>query len=180
MKSKITFFVEGPMEKALIDSLDLLGNAIVYNLTQNPVEKKLITLGRSDKRNKQIVYIVFDIDVINECDRLGILLSNIRKLEERNNEVYIIQQTRNLEDELCKAGYRNMKRLLNSFGVNSVKDFKSEFCRVTKLGEKLKRDKFSPDLLWDGNLIDELASISKKQRKYSQLHKKIELLYYAK
>lgn len=139
-------------------------------MTLSNVGKKLRTM-KNKRSGTQDIFIVFDVDRIYEDKRLDTLERNIKLLKENGKRVYLVQQTRNFEDELCNCGYKNRGNLFAKYSKSAdANEFKGNFLAVTNLSVKLKSDGFDPERLWERELIDELNSHS--SRKYTELKKK--------
>lgn len=85
---------EGETEKKLLKILCAEGKKTKFNPFQNEIRKLLRLINKTDT-----VYIVYDIDVMNNA-AISKFNENIKKLLKITKKIILVQQTRNMEEEL--------------------------------------------------------------------------------
>lgn len=126
------YYVEGETEEKIIRILKTNFRSIVPGKIQVlDVTKKLITkMHLMQLKPNTNVVLVFDTDT----DNLDILKKNIKLLEKTTyiKNVYLIPQSKNLEDELISScDVKQIKELLKS---RSNKDFKRDVLAINDTG----------------------------------------------
>ena len=125
------YFVEGPCEKQLIESLNKIepyllppGKVEPFNMIQNIIPKG--TIARI-KPGTTVVF-VFDVDK-EKTDTLKINIQHVKEYVASVKLLHLVQVF-NFEDEIVKAtDVKKAQELTKSSGVNA---FKSDFCRKNK------------------------------------------------
>ncbi len=166
-KDNIRFFVEGETEIALLKALGILGVKQKVNLWENDVQKIL----RKLKPNTTI-YIVYDTDRITQYQRF---LDNLKKLQYDKNitKIYLLQQTKNLEDELSTACSKSKAQLQKAFKAQDDKELKSRLCECSpeNLLQKLNKLSLQTDKLWQGEQLPELLAWQKHRVNFTDLER---------
>lgn len=148
MVSRCIYFVEGPCEQQLINalreppSLIMSGKIKVFNVVQNLIPKStLFSFGEGTT-----VVLAVDTDITETRN----LIRNIESLKKYCSRVKIVYlpQVLSLEDELERT--TDVKRVADLTKSRSIKDFKSDFCRMRTRECRSMLDKHSPDVrkLW--------------------------------
>ena len=145
-RRKTIYFVEGDCEKQLINALkkgpSLLkpGRVEVRNPVSRTFTKDLI---RTLSPGTDLV-LVFDTD-INDT---SVLSRNIEKLKRynANYSVITIPQVANFEDEIVRS--TDVKRPEDLTKSKSLKNFKTDFIRVSDCRALLENHGFDIDRLW--------------------------------
>ncbi|WP_037586305.1 hypothetical protein [Stenoxybacter acetivorans] len=141
-------------------------------------EKDINNIALSVKNNDELI-IIFDTDVTDNYARF---LSNLKSIRQKisGNRVFLLQQNKNFEDELCKACNCKQDKLNQHFNhARSVGKFKSEFIehfKNKKLREKLEELSIDLGKMWVAELIECLNLEEVKKIKIDGQHKKIKAL----
>lgn len=148
MNTKCVYLTEGACEQQLINALKaepaqlIPGKVKVFNIIQEKLSKsQLVTFSPGS-----IVVFVFDTDVeITEY-----LKKNVQLVKKYCSRVKLVTlaQVLNLEDELKRC--TDVKRAQDITKSKSVRDFKSDFCRmkVIECRNALERHKLDTAKLW--------------------------------
>lgn len=149
MQKNYQYYVEGPDEKILIDTIKsdsgliISGKVDVFNFIQNFLKQ-----GHTRPlKNNTIVVLVYDTDVEDE-KKITTLRYNIQFLKKQSNiiDVICIPQVTKLEDELVRAcNIRKIKELTNS---KSNKDFKKDLLKISNLADRLNNCEFQISKFW--------------------------------
>ncbi len=149
MANKCIYFVEGPCEEQLLNALRepppclQSGKVKVFNVVQNLIPKSTLF---SFSEGTTVV-LVFDTDVPQTAN----LKRNIESLRKYCSRVKIVflPQVLSLEDELVRA--TDVKKITELTKSTSVKDFKSDFCRLRTRECRFMLKKHSLDVrsLWE-------------------------------
>ena len=161
--NNLWFFVEGQTEKKFLEALNVLGAIKQYNLWQIDINRII----RQLKPNTTI-YIVYDTDVSDKIPEQR-FLSNIDSLYNHNRvnkNVYLLPQTKNLEDEISTACSLTKGTLLKEFRAQGTKELKSTILGCTNLSQRLQKLKLNPHKLWRGESIALLPRQWQKRRKF--------------
>ncbi len=150
--------MEGETEKKLVNTLKIVGKVQIQNLWEIDLTK-IIARIRAD-----IVYIIFDTDRLENINRFR---KNLQILKQAKIEFRLIQQTKNMEDEIVKCS--DCKKIEEVFQTQSVKDFKREWLKCQNLEKKLADINFNSSKLWTGKLIAELSQWQTKQKSFQDL-----------
>jgi len=166
-KENLLYFVEGETETALLNALTILGKKQKLNLWEQDVSRFV----RRIKPDTSI-YILYDTDVLHQYRRF---IDNLKKLDTEKNvaNIFLLQQTENLEDEVafaCTISSRN--KLFRAFNTQDATEFKSVFIKTNNLLERLNKLKLNPEKLWQGEHLVELSSYKKWRSSYQKLEKK--------
>ena len=162
------YFVEGEMEKKLIEVLKLELKSIYPGKVRkcNVVQERL-------RASEFIQYgIGISVALVLDTDTTStrVLDENLQCIKGLQNcrEVICIPQVRNLEDELKYAcGLQDIRELT---GSRSVSDFKRDFLRKKGLGNALKQAGFDIVRLWSrcaGGVFAYLENGAEKIKKCS-------------
>lgn len=165
------FWVEGDCEKKLIHSLSLIGKIDILDLSERTTEQLQRMVGKLSSNRKNLkLYIVFDTDIlIREKKCLERFTQNINFLIKQKFNVYLLQQHRDFEEELCFCLNMSMKELHHQFQARNQREFKSNFIHEKNLINKLKLGKDSK--FWQSNLIEILDSFKHLDYKSDDLAK---------
>lgn len=148
------YFVEGDNEKKIVNELKgkYLESGVVnkFNILQEKISNYVLRKFSNEKKNISII--VYDYDVfeknINTKKLKNKLEKNIEILSSIS-EVVIIEQNKNLEDELKRAtDVKEIKEILNS---KSNKDWKRDMLNTINLLEKLEKKNFQISKFWINN-----------------------------
>ena len=142
------YFVEGKCEEQLINALKveprllIPGKVKVHNVIQDDIPRREVNMIQPGT----MVALVFDTDV-NKTDTL---IRNIRHIKQYASQVRIIYlaQVLNFEDELVRA--TDVKKIQDLTKSGSVRDFKSDFCRMKteECRSSLDRHRLDVTSLW--------------------------------
>lgn len=149
------YFVEGDNEKKIVNELKgkYLESGVInkFNILQETISNHI--LRKFSRQKKNISIIVYDYDVF---EKTGI---NIEKLEKKLKEnikilssisqIVIIEQNKNLEDELKRA--TNVKEIREILNSKSNKDWKRDMLNTINLLEKLEKKNFQISKFWINN-----------------------------
>ena len=148
MNSKCIYYVEGPCEQQLITALKeqpaklIPGKIKVFNVSQNLIPKSQML---SIQPGTMIV-LAFDTDVPHTAT----LKKNIELLKRYCGKIQIIYlaQVLRLEEELVRC--TDVKTVVELTKSNSVKNFKTDFCKMKKKECRvmLERHKLNLNKLW--------------------------------
>lgn len=148
MNSKCIYYVEGPCEQQLITALKeqpaklIPGKIKVFNVIQNLIPKSQML---SIQPGTMIV-LAFDTDV----PRTATLKKNIELLKRYCGKIQIIYlaQVLRLEEELVRC--TDVKTVVELTKSNSVKNFKTDFCKLKKKECRVMLERHKLDLkkLW--------------------------------
>lgn len=144
----ILYFVEGQTEKALIASMNVFGKPKIVNLWQNDVKKILPNI-----ESKTKVFVIFDIDVI-DANTLQRFHDNLKILCEKKLLVGLLQQTKNLEDELVYScnSIKSHKQLFDEYNACSASEFKASFSQHRNPFTVLVNNGFDINKIWQRGL----------------------------
>ncbi len=158
--NKCIYFVEGPCEQQLINALReppsrvMSGKGKVFNVVQNLIPKStLFSFGGGTT-----VVLAFDTDV-GETQNLKRNIESLKKYCSRVKIVYL-PQVQSLEDELERS--TDIKRVVDLMKSRSIKDFKSDFCRMRTRECRRMLEKHSLDVrkLWSTKVPEAFSFIS--------------------
>ena len=149
------YFVEEDNEKKIVNELKgkYLESGVInkFNILQETISNHI--LRKFSRQKKNISIIVYDYDVL---ENIGI---NIEKLEKKLKEnikilsyisqIVIIEQNKNLEDELKRA--TNVKEIREILNSKSNKDWKRDMLNTINLLEKLEKKNFQISKFWINN-----------------------------
>lgn len=160
MVSRCIYFVEGPCEQQLINALReppsriMSGKVKVFNVVQNLIPKSMLF---SFDEGTTVV-LAFDTDVAETLT----LKRNIESLKKYCSRVKIVYlpQVLSLEDELERSS--DVRRIAELTKSRSVKDFKSDFCRMRTRECRIMLEKHSLDVrkLWTSKVPDSFSFIA--------------------
>lgn len=167
------FLVEGDMEKALLKELKEHHNLIVKDIKKfNLWNSNLNSLLPIIKQNIGVV-IIFDTDTL---DRIEFFKKNLSLLSRKVKYLFIIQQNKNFEDELCFSCCCSQSVLFRAFAKkntsnSSVSEFKRNFMLCKQRIKKLEGIHFSHEKLWSkqSGLISLLMQYDKYHTDFSHL-----------
>lgn len=126
--SKIkVILVEGDTEVSLFQKMKRGGvigfkSIVKKNLWQDSIKSYAITIPRGCD-----LLVVFDTDELGQVERF---ISNVRFLNSRGHNVYLLQQKNNFEEELAWCCGKSVEKLIANFCVkktSGVNDFKRDF-----------------------------------------------------
>lgn len=161
------------MERALLKDLKEHHNLIIkdikiFNLWNSSLNSLLPLI----KPNMGVV-VIFDTDTL---ERIEYFKKNLSLLSRKVKYLYVIQQNKNFEDELCLCCCCSQIALFKSFakkGTNStsVSEFKRNFMICQQRIKKLEKINFSHDKLWSKQhgLISSLTQYNKHHIEFNQL-----------
>lgn len=160
-----TVLGEGETEKALINVLNkaegLFCKFIKFNAFQYEIRKII-----RDIPKKSMVYIMYDSDVLDGDNNANALINkftnNLEMLKTNGCRIYLLQQTKNFEDELCFACSKTIRELQQSFSAQSNKDFKPALIKDTNLLQKLQKLGFEKTKLWSKDIHIRIQFDNKK------------------
>jgi len=112
------FLAEGETEVKLIESLIRDGNVRKFNMWTEKPGRIIKLIGSSHN-----LYVVYDTDQIHRNER-NTFISNIVTFAKNCASITFLQQSGNLEDELCRALSCSKKALYSFFNARGVRGFK--------------------------------------------------------
>ncbi len=151
------FLYEGETEKKLFEILGAEGRKVKFNAWSNDVRKLLRLIRANDT-----IYIVYDTDAIDN-NSLERFKENIKALRKISKKIILIQQNKNMEDELVSACKGiTLKELCIAFNASfgSKSDFKSKFIKSNSCLDILIRLNFDKNLLFNKQIIRQLNQFS--------------------
>lgn len=160
MANKCIYYVEGPCEQQLINALReppsriASGKVKVFNVVQNLIPKStLFSFGEGTT-----VVLAFDTDIA-ETRNLKKNIESLKKYCSRVKIVYL-PQVLSLEDELERS--TDVRRVVELTRSRSVKDFKSDFCRMRTRECRSMLEKHSLDVrkLWSTKVPEAFSFIA--------------------
>jgi len=145
------YFVEGDNEKKIVNELKgkYLESGVVnkFNILQEKISNYVLRKFSNEKKNISII--VYDYDVFEKninTEKLKNKLEENIEILSSISEVVIIEQNKNLEDELKRAtDVKEIKEILNS---KSNKDWKRDMLNTVNLLEKLEKKNFQISKFW--------------------------------
>ena len=159
------YFVEGKCEEQLINALKkeprllIPGKVNVFNIIQEKIPRREVNMIRAGT----MVVFVFDTDV----PKTDALLENIANVKKYTMQIKVIQlaQVRNFEDEIARA--TDVKKAQELTRSQSVRDFKSDFCkmRVEDCRNTLERHHLDITALWTYNPPDSFSFVEQNGEK---------------
>lgn len=153
------FLVEGETESKFLKYLNVLGSIKKFNVWEHNIKPVLRGAKPSDR-----FYVVYDTEKQKTC------LSNLALLQQNNVLAGILQQTKDLEDELAFALRVSRRTLLMLFNARNSREFKSNFIKITNLECKL--DGLDLERLWVQDTLSCLIRYSSKRVKCHHLKMK--------
>ncbi len=132
MKQRLVFIAEGPTEKALLHHLGIEGKKETINLAQTESRKFERYFGNLPKPNMSEIYLLIDTDLIlNFPHCLKNIEENIELLTKHGYKIFVLQQHRDLEDELAYAcGFQNINKLLGGSTVLLKMNLKVKLLKI--------------------------------------------------
>lgn len=173
------FLVEGDTEKALLKELREHHNLIIKEIRKfNLWNANLMSLLPMIKPNMGVV-VIFDTDTLNNINDF---IRNLSLLSRRVKRLFLIQQNKNFEDELCFAcnncTQTNLFKLFaqKNTNIRSVSEFKRNFLQCTKRIKRLEEINFSHARIWSKHheLISQLLQYNARHIEFTQLISLIE------
>lgn len=145
------YFVEGDNEKKIVNELKgkYLESGVVnkFNILQEKISNYVLRKFSNEKKNISII--VYDYDVFEKninTEKLKNKLEENIEILSSISEVVIIEQNKNLEDELKRAtDVKEIKEILKS---KSNKDWKRDMLNTINLLEKLEKKNFQISKFW--------------------------------
>lgn len=104
-----------------------------------------------------------DIDILGDLKCLQRMLENLETLKRLGYEFSILQQNRNLEDELARACNCNLRSLLTYTDSSSSDELKGKFIKNPSC--VLKHPNFDHKKLWSTELIPHFKQYQANQLK---------------
>lgn len=156
------FLVEGETEIVFLKYLKVLGSVRKFNIWEHNVQAVLRGAKSSDR-----FYIVFDTDLSNNIEKQNTCLRNLVVLQQNNALAGLVQQTKDLEDELVCALNMNKNNLLRLFNARNLREFKSNFIAENNLKNKLGN--LDLERLWVQDTVPCLRNYSNKRIYYRHL-----------
>ena len=147
MNSVRLFYVEGETELHLIEKLELRGKLKKFNFWNNNVNKIIRTI----KRN-YCVCIVYDTDDIHPQNVIR-FVESVKRIASSCYKVMLLQQTKNMEDELLFSCSCKNKTLFDAFQASGRKEFKNQFIKTNNPIEILNALGFTKESLWSKKLL---------------------------
>ena len=167
------FLVEGETEEHFVSAFVRIGRVMIFNMWEESAEKRII---RKLRPSKSEFYIFYDTDVERSEIEYTRFLGNFNKLKMFGSNIIFLQQTGNLEDELCRAlALKNTKLLFLLFKASGAGEFKKRFVAESDLKNKLKRQiSFNPHKMFCQEIIDMLkqprfADIRSRKGSYASI-----------
>ena len=146
-RQQVIFIAEGATEKALVKKL-FEGTVKEVNLAQKDIQKILRPIPV-----KAHIHLMIDIDILADKSCLNRMLENIKTLKKLGYSFSILQQNKNLEDELARACNCSLKSLLNYADCSSSSELKGKCIKSPTC--VLNHPDFSHTRLWTTTLIPE-------------------------
>ena len=167
MKQRLVFIAEGPTEKSLLHHLGIEGKKETINLAQTESRKFERYFGNLPKPNMSEIYLLIDTDLIlNFPHCLKNIEENINLLIQYGYKIYVLQQHKDLEDELAYAcGFQNINKLLASVNCCTKNELKNKVIKNPSCVTSITS--FEKSKLWNRDLIDELKHCVTKEMKRS-------------
>lgn len=167
MKQRLVFIAEGPTEKALLHHLGIEGKKETINLAQTESRKFERYFGNLPKPNMSEIYLLIDTDLIlNFPHCLKNIEENIKLLTKHGYKIFVLQQHRDLEDELAYAcGFQNINKLLGKVNCTTKNELKGKVIKNPSCVTSI--NSFEKSKLWNRNLIEELKHCVTKEMKKS-------------
>jgi len=156
MKQRLVFIAEGPTEKSLLHHLGVEGKKATINLAQTESRKFERFFGNLPKPNMSEIYLLLDTDLIlNFPHCLKNIEENIKLLTKYRYKIYVLQQHKDLEDELAYAcGFQNINKLLNRVDCSTKNELKNKVIKNPSCVTSI--NSFEKSNLWSRDLIEEL------------------------
>lgn len=133
----------------------LCGKFMKFNPWKNNIKNYRLKL------NGHII-LIYDTDIENNKKELENFLSNLKQLNHSQNirYVYMLQQTKSLEDELVYACDKIFKieELFSSFDCSSKRDFKRRILNMNNFMDKLCELNFDPENMWTKDYSDTIRN----------------------
>lgn len=120
----IIFLIEGETEQSVLKAIGCIGKYKKINLWNTSVHRIFSTL-RAD-----ILFIIYDTD---RLENISVFQENLNFLDKNKVQYYLLQQTKNLEDELIRCS--DCKKLKDFFNTASVSEFKTALINCNNLKE---------------------------------------------
>ena len=167
MKQRLVFIAEGPTEKSLLHHLGIEGKKETINLAQTESRKFERYFGNLPKPNMSEIYLLIDTDLIlNFPHCLKNIEENINLLIQYGYKIYVLQQHKDLEDELTYAcGFPTIHKLLDRVNCSTKTELKSKIIRNPSCVTSI--NSFEKSKLWNRDLIEELRHFVSKEMKRS-------------
>lgn len=158
MKQRLVFIAEGPTEKSLLLHLGIEGKKETINIAQTESRKFKRYFGNLPKPTISEIYLLIDTDLIlNFPQCLKNIEENINLLKKHGYTIFVLQQHRDLEDELAYAcGYSNSNKFLQRVKCSSKNELKSKIIRNPSCVTSI--NSFDKSKLWSRELISELKN----------------------
>jgi hypothetical protein len=154
-RQQIIFIGEGATEKSLVKRF-FEGAVKEINLAQKDIQKILKPIPV-----KAHIHLMIDIDVLGDKACLNRMLENIKTLKRLGYSFSILQQNKNLEDELARACSCSLKSLLDFTDCSSTSELKGKFIKNASC--VLNHPNFNYTRLWTTALIPEFESYKSHQ-----------------
>lgn len=166
MKNSAIFICEGETEAAIINALQLHGKVVKCNLWERDI-KKLI------KKINRPVYVIYDTDIASQ-KKLPCFNKNVQTLKTHTKLMGFLQQTENLEDELCRACQKisSTKQLQKHFNAAGDEELKSQLLKASNLLQKLHEIGLDETKLWKQETITLLQPLKLQRKHYPNLPKR--------
>lgn len=144
------YFVEGETEESIIKALRFFGSVRKLNLWEFDLNKVISNFSQKT----DIFFIVFDTDTICNIGRFN---QNIKLLDNKGYQYYLLPQNKNLEDELiyCCHKINSHQELYKHFNASSNSEYKNVInkLRPENLNKKLEDAHFQEPLLWSRTIL---------------------------
>ncbi|EEV5956314.1 hypothetical protein [Escherichia coli] len=160
-------FVEGETEYALFQKMKQKGlikfkKIVKKNFWVDDIKKYAVNI----PKNCDLI-VVFDSDVIDRVDRF---IQNVNYLASRKHSIFLLQQTRNFEEEIAYCCSVTLNKLIASFckcKTSGVADFKRDFISSSNPFDKLVALGINQDKWFKRELHHSLLSLSKYKSDFS-------------
>lgn len=147
------FYVEGETEVHLIKKLELRGKRRIFNFWTTNVSKILRTVNKN-----YCVCIVYDTDNLKPKNILR-FVEGVKRIADNCFKVILLQQTKNMEDELLYSCSCHSKSLFDAFKAGGRQNFKNQFNKTSNPIDVLNNLGFKKEYLWPKGIIPETRQL---------------------
>ncbi|RLL41592.1 hypothetical protein D9K79_12755 [Acinetobacter cumulans] len=154
-RQQVIFIAEGATERALVKKF-FEGTVKEINLAQRDIQRLLKPIPV-----KAHIHLMIDIDILADKICLNRMLENIKTLKKLGYNFSILQQNKNLEDELARACNCSLKALLKYADCSSPSELKGNFIKNPTC--VFSHPEFNHTRLWTTALIPELENYEAHQ-----------------
>lgn len=162
-KVETIYFVEGECEKNFINSFKasreiISGKVRITNLWETANITKVIRLL---PKEKAIIFVVFDTDVISEIERFR---ANVKSLSKHARKIVLLPQHGHFEDEIAfacsKLATKNLP--MHLYGLQTMSECKTKLAQDNNLVNNLRPKGFELSMMWSRAEIVERLNLSVK------------------